>query len=112
MVSSCASNPSPDTTVFDTTQVSKKPVVISGPRLSYPDELRQQGISGRVVYSLIVNTDGRADYHSIRVLRSDHFEFEQTSRLYVQQALFSPGCIGGQAVRVRIALPIDFKVLR
>jgi len=109
-VPSCADHPSQDTTVFDTTQVSKKPEVVSGPNLRYPDELRQQRVSGGVVYSLIVNADGKADRRSIRLLRSDDFEFERASRAYIEEAVFSPGCLNGQAVRVRVRLPIDFKV--
>jgi protein TonB len=109
-VPSCADHPSQDTTVFDTTQVSRKPEVVSGPSLRYPDELRQQRISGGVVYSLIVNAYARADRRSIRVLRSDDLEFERASREYLAEAVFSPGCLNGQAVRVRVRLPIDFKV--
>ena len=63
-------NPSTDSTVFDTAQVSRKPEIVSGPDIQYPDELRLQRISGRVVYSLIINADGRLDPTSLKVLRS------------------------------------------
>ncbi len=112
MGSSCANGASVDTTVFTKNQVSKPPQVISGPDLRYPDELRQLGQSGRVVYSLIVNTDGAPDLQSIRVVSSDDLRFESAARDWLKQALFSPGCLNGQAVRVRITIPIDFKVRR
>jgi len=92
--------------------VSEQPRVVSGPAIQYPDELRRLGQSGRVVYSVIVNSDGASDPQSIKVLRADAIQFEQAGRAYVEQARFSPGCLHGQAVRVRIALPIDFKVRR
>ncbi len=110
-VPSCAENPSRDTTVLDTTQVSRKPEVVSGPRIPYPDELRRQRVSGRVVYALTINADGSLDSASVDVLRSDRAEFERVARQYLQGARFSLGCRDGQAVRVRIALPIDSRIL-
>ena len=107
---SCAASASADTTVYDTTQVTIKPKAVSGPSISYPDELRQNRISGRVTYLLVVNANGRVDRRSIKVMRSDDIEFERASREYVEQVLFSPGCLNGQAVRVRVVFPIDFKV--
>ncbi len=109
---SCVRNASPDTTFYDTTQVTSKPKAVSGPRLDYPEQLRRDRISGSVVYSAVVNSDGRVDRHSIRILRSDNIEFEHASREYLEQVLFSPGCLNGEAVRVRVTLPIDFRILR
>lgn len=109
---SCTSRPSRDSTVFDTTQVSRKPEVLSGPRLDYPVVLRRRRISGSVIYALTINADGSIDPGTVDVVRSDHPDFENSTRQYLQEARFSPGCRGGQAVRVRIALPIDFRILR
>jgi TonB family protein len=109
---SCQGNPSRDTTVFDTTQVSRKPEAISGPSIRYPDELRRQGISGRVVFSVIINADGSLDQRSVERVRSDHPDFEESALQYVREAVYSPGCRDGQAVRVRVALPIDFRIRR
>ena len=108
----CANTPSQDTTVYDTTQVTTKPQVRVGPRLEYPKELRQNGISGSVVYSVVVNADGRVDRRSIKLLRSDNVEFDRAAREYLEQAFFLPGCLHGEAVRVRVILPIDFRILR
>jgi len=65
-----------------------------------------------VVYSVIINANGRVDAGSITVLRSDHPEFESASRQMIEQAEFSPACLNGEAVRVRIAVPVDFRVKR
>ena len=111
-LASCQSNPSSDTTVFDTTQVSRRPEVLSGPNLTYPDELRSQGISGRVVLSMIINADGTLERRSIERVFSDHPDFEKSAIRYLREAVFSPGCRKGQAVRVRVRIPIDFRVIR
>jgi len=109
---SCANNPSPDTTVFDVHQLSQPPLVVSAPEVHYPDTLRRMGQSGRVVYSLIVNADGRPDRQSFRIVRGDAIQFEQAAREYLEGIRYSPACLSGHAVRVRIDVPIDFKIRR
>ena len=64
---SCMGLLSGDTTVFDTTQVSEKPLALSGPVPDYPMGLRLQHISGRVVLAAVIKADGRADPTSITV---------------------------------------------
>ncbi len=109
---SCQGNPSSDTTVFDTTQVSPRPEILRGPLLEYPNRLRNHGVSGRVVLSMIINADGSLEPGSIERVRSDHPDFEKASIRYLRKAVYSPGCRAGQAVRVRVAIPIDFKIMR
>ena len=111
LVPPCQDNPSSDTTVFDTTQVSRRPDIVSGPDLEYPDRLRSQGISGRVVLSMIINADGRVEPQSIERVFSVHPEFERSARRYLREVVFNPGCREGQAVRVRVRIPIDFRVI-
>lgn len=110
IVPQCADKPSADTTVFDTTQVTRKPEILVFPRLTYPDELRRQHISGGVVYSMIVSAEGRSEPASIKVVHSDHPKFIEATRKFVEDARFSPGCLNGEAVRVRVAVPIDFSI--
>jgi TonB family protein len=107
---SCTASPSPDATVYDTTQVTKKPVAVSGPQMPYPDQLRQQGINGHVVLAVTINADGNVDGQSVTVLWRDRPEFEREALRWLRGAQFMPGCIGGNAVRVRIALPFDWRV--
>jgi TonB family protein len=70
-----------------------------------------QGQSGRVVYSLVINKDGSPDLQSIKVIRSDDLRFEWAAREWLKQARFSVACFNGQAVRVLIVIPIDFKAV-
>jgi len=95
--------------VYDTTHVTKKPLAISGPQVSYPDQLRQQGINGHVELAVIINADGSVD-RSVTVVWRDRPEFEREALKWLSEARFSPGCIGDTAVRVRIVLPIRWTV--
>jgi TonB family protein len=108
----CTQNISQDTTVFDTTQVDRKPEIISGPEIRYPRELVRQHISGRVILALVVSANGQPELRSIRVLKSDDYQFTSAAESYLRGAQFLPGCRQGSAVRVRVAVPIDFKIVR
>ena len=44
----CASIRSADTTIYDTTQISERPLP-GGPTLEYPPEARRRGVRGRTV---------------------------------------------------------------
>ena len=107
---SCVGLVSEDSTVFDTTQVSEKPQAISGPMVAYPDDLRRRLINGHVVLAVVINADGRPDQQSVVVLRSDRPPFVQEALRWVAGATYWPGCREGHAVRVRVAVPVDFTV--
>ena len=106
---SCSGLLSQDTTVYDTTQVSEKPYARSGPRIEYPKDLRERRVQGHVVLAAIVAVDGKVEASSITVLEGDHREFEAQAARWAKGALFWPGCRFGVPVRVRVALPFDFR---
>ena len=109
---SCAGLASTDSVVYDTTQVTERPLAYDGPPIRYPDGLRREGIQGRVVLSLIVNADGTVDRGSIGIIQMVHPDFVMAAKRWTLGARFWPGCLVGRPVRVRVALPIDFKILR
>jgi protein TonB len=96
--------------VFAEAIVEEKPAVLSGPTLQFPELLRQAGISGRVLVQAIVDTLGRAEPNSVKVLQSPNPGFDQSARNYVLKALFRPARVHGRAVRVLIQIPIDFRI--
>jgi len=106
----CVDTPSSDSTVFDTTQVSNKPALASRPGLQYPDELRRQGISGRAVVSVIIEADGSPNQSSVKTVTASYPDFGMAAVQLVRRSRFWPGCRSGQAVRVRMAIPVDFTV--
>jgi TonB family protein len=96
--------------VFLESVVEERPEVLSGPQLQYPDLLRQAGIQGRVIVQAIIDTSGRAEPASVKVIQSPNPGFDQPAKTYVLQALFRPARLHGRAVRVLVNLPIDFKI--
>jgi TonB family protein len=98
--------------VFMESVVEERPEVLSGPALNYPDLLRQAGVQGRVLVQAIIDTTGRAEPQSVKIIQSPNPGFDQPAKNYVLRALFRPGRVHGRAVRVLLNLPIDFKVKR
>jgi TonB family protein len=107
---SCSGVLSGDSTVYDSAQVTEQPVIRTGPRIEYPPAVRQERIQGRVVIAATIEPDGRPDPTSLTVLRSVDRALDAASMQYLLRALFWPGCLDGRAVRVRIRVPIDFRV--
>jgi len=96
--------------VFMEAIVEEKPAVLSGPQLQFPELLRQAQIQGRVLVQAIIDTLGRAEPPSVKVLQSPNPGFDQSAKSYVTKALFRPARVHGRAVRVLIQIPIDFRL--
>ncbi len=96
--------------VFMEAIVEEKPAVLSGPKLQYPALLRQAQIQGRVLIQAIIDTLGRAEPNSVKVLQSPNPGFDQSAKSYVLNALFRPARVHGRAVRVLLQIPVDFKL--
>src|SRR5256885_14191881 len=86
--------------VFMEAIVEEKPAVLSGPTLQYPELLRQAPIQGRVLVQAIIDTLGRAEPPSVKVLQSPNPGLDQSAKSYVTKAPFPPARVHGRAVRV------------
>ncbi len=92
--------------------VEDPPEILSAPTLRYPRWLEQAGIEGRVIVQLILDTLGRAEPSSVKVIQTPNAGFDSTAMNYVLRARFKPGTVHGRPVRVLLNLPIDFKLTR
>ena len=92
--------------------VQEKPELLSHPPPAYPPLLQQAGIEGRVMAQAIIDTTGRVEPNSARVVESANPGFDQPAKNVVLRSLFRPGRVYGRAVRVLVAIPIDFKIQR
>ncbi|MBX3132674.1 MAG: TonB family protein [Gemmatimonadaceae bacterium] len=81
-----------------------------GPR--YPDILRSGGVEGEVLAQFEVDTTGRVNVASFRVLRSSHALFEQAVRSSLPQMRFLPAEIGGRKVKQLVQQPFVFNLAR
>ncbi len=90
--------------------VEEKPSLLSGPPPVYPSLLKQAGIQGRVVVRAVIDTTGRVDPGSVRIVKSPNPGFNEPTKQWVLKALFRPARIHGQAVRVIVNLPFDYSL--
>jgi TonB family protein len=92
--------------------VEEPPELLAAPLPVYPERLRQARIEGLVVLEVIVDTTGKVEPASIRVVQSAHPGFVEPARTYVRDAVFRPARVAGRAVRVLVRVPIAFRLRR
>lgn len=97
--------------VFVGAAVDEEPIRISSPPLEYPLAMQRAGIEGIVVLQAIVDTAGKVELGSVRVIQSDNVAFEGAAKRLVQRSIFRPGRVGGKPVRVLIQLPVEFRLI-
>lgn len=77
--------------------------------IKYPLEARQAGIEGRVDVQFVVGTDGALS--DIKVIKGIHPACDQEAVRVLQNApSFIPGAQNGKSVRVRMVVPVTFKL--
>lgn len=96
--------------VFSEDVVQEKPELISAPPLDYPVMLRQAGIQGAVIIQAIVDSTGRVEPNSVRVVSSANPGFDQSAKQHVLESRFRPGRVYGHAVRVLVLVPVNFVI--
>lgn len=103
-------NPGEAPQIFLESAVEVRPELESGPPLEYPPLMRLAGVQGRVLVQAVLDTFGRAEPRSIRILQSPDSGLHQSARDFLLHAQFRPARLKGRAVRVLINLPIDYKI--
>ena len=96
--------------VYAEALVEERPALLSGPAPVYPALLKQAGIQGRVVLPAVIDTTGRVEPASVRIVRSPHPAFDQPTKDWVLKALFRPARVRGRGVRVFINLLVDYSI--
>jgi len=95
--------------------VEEAPALIGGlaalqQKVRYPVTARRTGIEGRVIVQFIVDESGNVTEPVI--LRGRHPLLDEEALRVIQQAQFTPGRQRGVAVKVRMSLPIYFKLAK
>ena len=92
----------------------EKPVVpapgSTSPR--YPDMLRQAGVEGEVLAQFVVDTTGRAESGSLKILKSSHDLFIQSVKNALPQMKFIPAEVGGRKVKQLVQQPFTFSIAK
>ncbi len=92
----------------------KRPQIVGGAgsfylSIEYPEEARRLGIQGRVILDFIVNTEGHTQ--DVRVLKSLHPLCDSSAVVALRQTRFVPGKRDGEAIPVRMRLPVRFQLV-
>jgi len=94
----------------DLSLVQERPELLAASQPVYPARLRETGVEGVVVVQLVVDTSGRAEPGSLRVMRSSNPGFDAAAVTAIRGALFRPGRVWGRAVRVLAQVPVAFRL--
>jgi protein TonB len=95
-------------TFFDF-QVEKPVAPVPGtgnPR--YPDILRSSSIEGEVLAQFVVDTTGRVEVSSFKVIRTSHELFSASVRQALPNMRFLPAEVGGRKVKQLVQQPFVF----
>jgi protein TonB len=82
------------------------------PRPRYPEMLRSAGVSGRVLVQFTVDTTGRVDLSTVRVVQSAHDLFSAAVLDVLPRYRFAPAEVNGRHVRMTAQMPFDFELER
>jgi TonB family protein len=96
--------------VFLESRIDQHPQLVTSPRLRYPSEMWQAHIEGRALVRAIIDTTGRIESASVKILESPNPGFNEAARDFVLHAFYRPARVHGRAVRVLVNIPIDFKI--
>ena len=96
---------------FTAEQVDKPVVLRPGsPSPEYPDALRQAGVTGLVVVQFVVDSTGRVQDGSIRIMQSAHEQFSGRVRATLPRMRFLPAEYQGRKVPQLVQLPFRFDI--
>ncbi|MBO6574193.1 MAG: energy transducer TonB [Rhodothermales bacterium] len=106
-----ADEPEPEPEIF--VIVEQMPDLIGGlgelqSKIRYPEIAKKAGVEGRVIVQFVVNEQGMVE--NPVVVRGIGAGCDEEAIRAVQQARFTPGKQRGKPVKVKMSLPITFKL--
>ena len=99
--------------VYFETQVEKPVMPAPGsPAPRYPELLKSAGVEGEVVASFVVDSAGRADPATFRILKSANALFDAAVKAALPAMRFIPAEVGGRKVKQQVQQPFVFAIVR
>ena len=77
-------------------------------KIRYPQRASDAGVEGRVYVAFVVDEKGRVQ--NPKIVQSLGYGCDEEVLRVIQTARFKPGTVGGQSVKVRHTLYVDFKL--
>lgn len=102
----------PSNQVYDGDEVEQRARLTNASELQralqsrYPQQLQQQRVSGSVMATFVVGTDGRVDPSSIHIVNSPNQGFNAPTQEVLRRARYRPATVKGQPVRVQVTMPV------
>jgi len=92
-------------------QVEKQTMAVSGnPNPQYPSMLESAHVDGEVLAQFVVDTAGKADMSTFKVLKSTNDLFVDAVKRVLPRWKFYPAETGGHKVKQLVQMPFAFKV--
>jgi protein TonB len=90
----------------------EKPVLAreNNPAPRYPSMLESAHVEGEVLAQFVVDTTGRAEMNTFKVLKSSNDLFTASVKNVLPQMRFYPAEVGGRKVKQLVQMPFVFKV--
>ena len=85
--------------------------LLSCPQALYPMTMQTTGFDVNVTFEFVIDTAGRADSASIKLVASDHPAFVRSARAALQRCRFAPALSAGRPVATRNRIIFMFTVL-
>lgn len=76
----------------------------------YPDMLRSANVEGEVLAQFVVDTTGRAEMNTFKVLKSSHDLFTNSVKSALANMKFYPAEVGGRKVKQLVQMPFVFSL--
>ncbi|RLD61454.1 MAG: hypothetical protein DRJ01_07875 [Bacteroidetes bacterium] len=78
--------------------------------INYPNDMKAEGIQGRVIVSYVINTEG--ELIDTQIIQSVHpsLDKEAIRALKSLNQKWEPGMLNGEKVNVRLIVPINFRL--
>lgn len=80
----------------------------SNPTPKYPSLLEEQGVAGEVMIQFVVDTSGKVELNSVKVLKSTNDLFSNSVKNVLPELRFLPAEAGGHKVRQLVQQPFAF----
>jgi TonB family protein len=87
---------------------SQAPIRLSAPSTRYPDDLRRSRIEGSVLVEARIDSTGRVEAASLRIVETSDPRFDEAAREFVANSRYRPARVDGHRVAMFIRVPVTF----
>lgn len=76
----------------------------------YPEDMRRRRMGGIAEIAFVVDANGKVEPGSVEIVDASQPSFGEAAKLALMQTGFKPGRVSGSPVRVKVSLPIVYRL--